>query len=468
MQKLAFDERITHQDYGFYDLKVKRCNWLYFKFLILWTMWPYLGRIHLQRLFSLEYGVVLDSNLVSRMMNFLGLHLAPKKRIRAFSIEFQEDLKITGSTDLFLKPIAEENLPEFRRIDEQSKQALLSTIKGVCSGNTLSEIQDAKPKFKPFRKLKEFGSQLPKWIVRSTMKIDAIGIALDEKVIKKAFDLDRHPDLSSHYVSRVKTYLPSLVVEVAALIRPERIAEVVGHYFPYPQREYDHKNRRKSKKKHIYLKGFLESLFEKYGHLIMLADANYCTKELVKWFMMKKWDFIMRINPQQKNLLRSIQEEFDKDLMRSSVIRWIYSEDFGGWIRVLAYRKVWRDAKNQRKEKRYFLMTTLEDPPREVWRFYRKRWTLENTFKCLPVLDKTPGLNPDLIAGYFALVFHVLAPFCYQSRSSSRTLAKMLEIPMKIKKRKVIWTNLSSSQTRRLLLIAYQRSTETTEIRVTI
>ena len=37
-------------------------------------------------------------------------------------------------------------------------------------------------------------------------------------------------------------------------------------------------------KKDIYLVPFLEQLHGYFGHLIMLADANYATKKLMSWF----------------------------------------------------------------------------------------------------------------------------------------------------------------------------------------
>lgn len=464
MQKIAFDEQIAHQDYEFYGLIIKRSNWLYFKFFIVWSMWIHMGRVHLRSLFAIEFGIILDSNLISRIMKDLGLNLAPKRRVRELCLTFEKNLTTVSSSELLLQPVADENLEEFKLIGEQSKKALLHTITDVASGDTLSEIQNANPDFKPFTKLKQLGSLIKKWKVHSTDKYDATGIAIDEKVIKKAFDINKHRKLSSHWVSRVKTYLPSLIVEVVGLVRPGRMAELVGHFFPYPQKEYDHTNKRKSMKKHVYLIEFLEDVFKKFGNLVLLADANYSTKALISWLMDKGWHFVMRLNTSNKIVLKPLQEQFDADEKLKHTDKWIYSEERGGFIRILAYRRRWVDAKGKEKEKRYFLITSVDWPVKDVWKFYRLRWTLENTFKCLPILDKTPGLDPDLISGFFALVFHVIAPMCYQSRSSSRTLAKLLDLPIEMKKNRVVWQNVSTHFARRLLLIAYQRSMELSEI----
>ncbi|MFV2014422.1 MAG: transposase, partial [Candidatus Heimdallarchaeota archaeon] len=215
-------------------------------------------------------------------------------------------------------------------------------------------------------------------------------------------------------------------------MRPKRIAEIVGHFFPYPQQHYDHRNKRKPLKKHIYLHDFLEALFQKFGHLILLADANYSTQKVISWFKSKGWDFVMRINPNQKKLLEPLQRKFDENPDLISTNQWFYREEFGGWVRVLAFRRYWPDANGKIKEKRYFIITNLDWDARAIWRFYRLRWTLENTFKCLPILDRMPGLDPKLIAGLFAMVFHVMAPICYQSRSSSRTIAKLLQLNLEI------------------------------------
>lgn len=466
MQQLAFDERITHQDPQFYDLRVKRDNCLYFKFFLVWSMWVNVGRVYLQSLFFLEFGVILDSNLISRILKDLNLSMAPKQRIKSMSFTFNQNKPIENSTQLLLKPQAQSNLDEFNQLDEETQNGLLQTIHGLASGDTLSEMQELKPTLKPFAKLKQLGSRLKQWHVRDADIFDAVGIALDEKVIKKAFDAKRHRNLSNHWVSRVKTYLPSLIVEVAALVRPGRLAEVVGHFFPYPQKYYDHRNRRKPMKKHIYLKDFLDALFAKFGKLVLLADANYSTQKLITWLVNKGWHFVMRVNPNQRYLLKPLQARFDSDPKLKFISIWQYSEKFGGFIRVLAYRRFWKDAKGTKKQKRYFLITTLDWDAKSIWRFYRLRWTLENTFKCLPILDRTPGLNPDLIAGFFALVFYTLAPVCYQSRSSSRTIAKLLDIPLKIEKNKVSWQNLPTRFARKLLLIGYYRSMEISEIRI--
>ena len=464
MQMHRVGELQTHQYFEFYNFKVKRDLWLYFLFFQLWSSWTNLGRCHLQRLFSLEYGLFLDSNLISRIMSDLGLNLAPKQRIREFRLVHKSKFSGKNITEILLKPEGEANLPEFGQMDEQSKSALLHTIKEVCSGNTLSEIQERDWRMKPFEKLNDLGSKINSWVVHKTMHSEAVGIAIDEKVIKKAFDLERNPQFGPNWVSTRKTYLPSLLVEVVGLVRPGRIAEIVGHYFPFPQREYDLKNRRKPLRKNEYLIGFLEALHESYGHLIMLADANYATKKLISWFQSKNWNFIMRISPNQKYLLKSLQQRFEADPILISTDTEIFSEDFGGWVRLLAFRRFWTDAKGQKKEKRYFIITSLGGSPRDIWRFYRMRWTLENTFKCLQVLDKTPGMKPDLIRGYFALVFHVMAPICYQSRSTTKTLGKLLDVPVEIKKNEVIWKEITTNLTRRLLMIAYRRSTEMSQI----
>jgi len=462
-------ESQTHQYYEFYDLKVKRDLWLYFLFFQVWSSWANLGRCHLQRLFSLEFGLFLDSNLVSRIMKDLELNLAPKQRIREFRLVHKSKFEGKNLTEILLKPEAEANLPEFRQMDEQSKSALLHTIKEVCSGNTLSEVQDKDWTMKPFEKLKDLGSKMKSWTIHKTMDSDAAAIAIDEKMVEKSFDLEKNPNLGHGYVSRRKTYLPCLLVEVAGLIRPGRMAEVVGHYFPYPQRDEDENGKRKPMRKHEYLLGFLEALHESFGHLIMLADANYTSRKLISWFQSKNWPFIMRISPTQKYLLKPLQEKFDADSNVIACHKILENDEFGGWVKILAFRRWWTDAKGVSKEKRYFLITNLlDEPPRDLWRFYRMRWTLENTFKCLPVLDKTPGTDENLLRGYFALVFHAVAPICYQSRSTTRTLAKLLELPVEIKKKEIVWKNLSTRFTRRLLLIAYRRSTELSQVLIKV
>jgi hypothetical protein len=463
MQVFADDNRITPQDYEFYDLRVKRDNLLYFKFFLVWSMWVNVGRVHMQAQFALEFGIVLDSNLISRIMVDLQLQLAPKKRVQEVSFTFPEQVK---NKHFLLQPVAQQNLDAFNQLEEETQTDLLDTLENLAAGDTLTEIQEKNPNLKPFKKLKQLGSKLSQWVVRAANSIDAVAIAMDEKVIKKAFDLTRNPKLSSHWVSRSNKYLPSLIVEVAALVRPGRLAEVVGHFFPYPQRHYDHRNKRKSMKKHIYLADFLEALYQKFGHLIFMADANYSTKKMISWFMNKGWDFVMRLNPNQVKLLEPLQKQFDADKELISLNEWFCNDEFGGWIRVLAFRRYWTDAKGKRKEKRYFIITNLDWDARKIWRFYRLRWTLENTFKCLPMLDRIPGLDPKLISGLFAMIFHVMAPICYQSRSSSRTIAKLLQLGGKIEAKKVSWQNIPTRFARKLLLIGYYRSMKLMEIRI--
>ena len=146
----------------------------------------------------------------------------------------------------------------------------------------------------------------------------------------------------------------------------------------------------------------------------------------------------------------------------------MHAEEFGGFIRILAYRRKWKDAKGTKKQKTYYLVTTLDWDARSIWRFYRLRWSLENTFKALPVLDRTPGMDADLIRGFLALNLHVIGTICYQSRSSSRTVAKLLDLPMLVKEKKVVWQCISTRFARRLLLIGYYRSMEFQEIELEI
>ncbi len=46
------------------------------------------------------------------------------------------------------------------------------------------------------------------------------------------------------------------------------------------------------------------------------------------------------------------------------------------------------------------------------------------------ITNRTPGMDANLIRGFLAMNLHVIAPICYQSRSSSRTVTKLLDLPM--------------------------------------
>ena len=461
MQHIAFCDFFNQQEFKFYKLRTKRTNWLYFQFFIVWTRHINHGRIYLQSVFALEFGICLDSNLVSRVMMDLWINLAPKKRLKALTFNLVNEAPST-SRELILQPVAETHIEEFKKLDQNTQTNLLQTVQNLAAGERLSEIRERNWTIRPFQNLKKLGSRLQDWLINSKANIeDAVGIAIDEKMIRKAFDLGRHRKLTSHWVSRCKTYLPSIMVEVAALLRPKRLAEVVGHFFPYPQKNYDDKGKYQPLRKNIYLVPFLEKLHQYFGNLIMLADANYATKKFISWFHGKNWQFIMRLNSSQKYLLADFQATFDMDPDKISINKWVEAEEFGGKIRILGYRRKWKDAKGTRKEKRYFLITTVDwENPRDIWRFYRLRWTLENTFKALPVLDRTPGMNIDLFRGFFALSLHVLAPICYQTQSNSRTLARLLDLQVIIEEKKIVWQNISTHFARRLLQIGYYRSTE--------
>jgi len=279
-------------------------------------------------------------------------------------------------------------------------------------------------------------------------------------MIKKAFNLFKHPQFGYHWVSRCKTYLPSIMIEVVGLLRPGRLAEVVGHFFPYPQKNYDDQGKYQPLRKHEFLRPFLEALFKRFGDLVLVADANYATRKLISWLQAKGWHFVMRLNSNNKKLLAGIKQQFEEDTDLKFIEDWVYAEEFGGFIRILAYRRKWKDAKGTKKQKTYYLITTLDWDTRSIWKFYRLRWSLENTFKALPVLDRTPGMNADLIRGFLALNLHVIAPLCYQSRSSSRTVAKLLDLPMLVDEKKVVWQNTPTRFARRLLLLGYYRSME--------
>ena len=458
MQQLAFQQSIN--DFDFYRLTIKKSQELYFKIFLIWTMWPNRGRIWMQSVFALEFGIYLDSNLVSRMMSDLLISLSPKRRVKSISFKLQGQPP-RSSRELILQPIAENNIEEFSHQDANSKKDLLEISHRLASGERLSEIQESNPQLKPFRKLRKLGSQLQDWTINTAVNsFDAVGIALDEKIIKKAFDPLRHREFGYHWVSRCKTYLPSIMIEVAGILRPGRLAEVVGHYFPYPQKNYDSKGNYQPLRKHEYLQSFLEALFQRFGDLVLLADANYATRKLISWLQEKGWHFVMRLNSNNKNLLKGIKLQFEGDPDLKFQDEWMHADEFGGFIRILAYRRMWKDAKGTKKQKTYYLITTLDWDARSIWRFYRLRWSLENTFKALPVLDRTPGMNADLIRGFLALNLHVIASVCYQSRSSSRTVAKLLDLPMDVKEKKVVWHNISTRFARKLLLLGYYRSME--------
>ncbi|OLS25413.1 MAG: hypothetical protein HeimC2_18700 [Candidatus Heimdallarchaeota archaeon LC_2] len=468
MQQLAFYDYFDHQGFEFYRLKIKKSTNLYFKLFLIWTMWTNRGRVWLQSVFALEFGIYLDSNLVSRMMSDLLINLAPKQRVKSLTFKLNNKKIPQTSRELILHPVAENNLKEFSQLDTQNKADLIEITHRLASGERLSEIQEGKPSLKPFHKLKKFGSKLQDWTINTAVNsFDAVGIAIDEKIIRKAFNLKKHKEFGHHWVSRCKTYLPSIMIEVVGLLRPGRLAEVVGHFFPYPQKNYDVNGKYKPLRKHEFLQPFLEVLFQRFGDLVLVADANYATRKVISWLQSKGWHFVMRLNSNNK-MLAGIKEQFEQNVDLKFIVEWMHEEEFGGFIRILAYRRRWKDAKGTRKHKTYYLITTLDWDARSIWRFYRLRWSLENTFKALPVLDRTPGMDADLIRGFLALNLHVIAPICYQSRSSSRTVAKLLNLPMLVKGKKVVWQNIPTRFARRLLLIGYYRSMEFLKIELEI
>jgi hypothetical protein len=470
----SLNEPLVLIDEGFYHQYFKRDLNLYFVFFLVWSMWVNAGRVVLQCQFALEYGIILDSNLVSRIMKDLELHLTKKKRVESISFSYKtEEL---ASAHNFTRPVAETNLEEFNYLADEDQETLLEIVESVGAGETLSDIQDRG--FNSYSSLSSLGKRMKSFVVRKISAVadegEPVCLALDEKVVEKSFDPTRHPDLSMHYVSRRKTYLPSIVVEVAAVVRRSRLGEIVGHYFPYPQQNYDHRNRRQPLRKHVYLKDFLQELWENYGHLTLLADANYATQKLVTWFKQKNWDFIMRVNPNQKKLLEPFQKQFDKfdkfdkDNSKDALHWWVYQKNFGGWVRILAYRHRWKDAQGKPKEKRYFLITTLEGDAKEIWRLYRLRWNIENSFKALTMLDRLPGLKPERLAGFFALAFYVIAPLCFQSQSQDKTVSKLLRLKCKRVGRRVSWEMVPSHLARKLLKIGLHQSTELTDLELRI
>lgn len=474
----SFDELLS---FDFYDRRIKQCNWLYFHFLLAWTNYPKCGRVMLQRIFSLEFGIFLSSSMVSRIMLKLGLNGIKKQRIKVFFFSFQIPISVQisayhdqqslqefqlncSAADILLKEQATSNLPQLSSLEEEDQSALLHTTHQLASGKTLSEIREENPKKKPFQRLIKLGKKLNDFVIRPLADTaDAIAIAIDEKIIKKAFNPEMYKNFGKHYVSRVKTYLPSIMVEVAGLVRSGRLAEVVGHFFPYPQVKYDCNGNRMPLRKFIYLISFLEQLFISFGHLILLADANYASKRLIKWLNQKKWHFIMRFSSTNRKKLRVFNTLFDLFESCTKLDFWFYDEEFGGKIRIIGRRYRWTNAKGIKKEKRYFYITTLDWDWRDVIELYRKRWTLENTFKALPILDKLPGMNPDLFRGFFALTLQVLAPLCYQTMASSSTLAKLLSLPVQISinqddsstnsmtQVKVTWQNIPTRFARHLM-----------------
>ncbi|MFV2014421.1 MAG: hypothetical protein ACC656_03255 [Candidatus Heimdallarchaeota archaeon] len=134
--------------------------------------------------------------------------MTAKKRVQGISFTFPEKVR---NKHFLLQPVAQQNLPAFNELHEETQTGLLDTLQDLATGDTLTEIQERLPSLRPFKKLKQLGSKLKQWHVRVANSIDAVAIALDEKVIKKAFDLAKHPQLSSHWVSRSKTYLPVLL-----------------------------------------------------------------------------------------------------------------------------------------------------------------------------------------------------------------------------------------------------------------
>ncbi|MCH8907155.1 MAG: hypothetical protein IH840_08710 [Candidatus Heimdallarchaeota archaeon] len=76
---VAGEQYFAQQGLQFYNQRVKRTAFLYFQFFVVWTRSIDRGRVHLQAEFALEFGIYLDSNLVSRIMEDLFLNLASQK-----------------------------------------------------------------------------------------------------------------------------------------------------------------------------------------------------------------------------------------------------------------------------------------------------------------------------------------------------------------------------------------------------
>ena len=96
MQQLAFYDYFDYQGFDFYRLKIKKSTNLYFKFFLIWTMWTNRGRVWLQSVFALEFGIYLDSNLVSRMMSDLLINLAPKQRVKSLTFKLDKSTPHTS------------------------------------------------------------------------------------------------------------------------------------------------------------------------------------------------------------------------------------------------------------------------------------------------------------------------------------------------------------------------------------
>lgn len=349
---------------------------------------------------------------------------------------------------------ANKNLIGFRALNHKIKTNLVDILSALISGDTLSDIKEKCPQLKPFETLKRFGSRIKNSVVQKkrTLSFDwAKAIALDEKVIRKAYNPKKHKNFAQHYVSRVKTYLPSVLIEAAGLVGSGMLARAVGHFFPFPQKRLDENGKRIPLRKHIYLLPFLQKLHQNYGHLPLLADANYATKAFISWLKKKEWHFVMRLSAIQRNLLKPFQQAFAADPSLETMDEWVDSEEFGGKIRILAYRRVWKTKKGKTKTKLFFTVTTLDWDAKDIYNLYKLRWNLENLFKALPVLDRLPGMDEDLFRGFFALILHVVAPMCSQLHCSSKTLAKMLQIPMEIKGNRIRWQNVPTRFARKLV-----------------
>ena len=106
MQQLAFYDYFDHQGFEFYRLKIKKSTNLYFKLFLIWTMWTNRGRVWLQSVFALEFGIYLDSNLVSRMMSDLLINLAPKQRVKSLTFKLNNKKIPQTSRELILHPVA--------------------------------------------------------------------------------------------------------------------------------------------------------------------------------------------------------------------------------------------------------------------------------------------------------------------------------------------------------------------------